>query len=239
MGIAIAPPDQRGYAHPEMLATTDWLAERLDDPGVRVVDVDAPDAYPRVHIAGAVPVEDHYFKRAADPVRVQGPEEFARTMSQLGIGDETTVVAYDSEGGHYAARLYWALRYYGHADVRVLDGGFPKWFAEGGPVERKPNSYPPARFTPSPAPELIKKKTQVLESIEDTETVLWDVRSDEEWTGENDRGTARGGRLPGAVHLEWKNLVNQGDVPTIKPAAELRAMLEELGITPEKRVVTY
>lgn len=222
-----------------MLATSDWLAEGLDDSALRIVDVDAPDAYPRVHIAGAVPVKDHYYKRADDPVHVQGPEEFASTMSGLGIGDDTTVVAYDSAGGHYAARMYWALRYYGHDDVRVLDGGFPKWFAEGRPVERKPRTYPAARFTPSREPELIKTKAQVLDSIEDGETVLWDVRSDREWTGENSRGTARGGRLPGAVHLEWKNLVTDGDVPTIKPAVELRAMLEELGITPEKRVVIY
>ena len=204
-----------------------------------VVDKIADVATNRREAHGAVPVEDHYYKRADDPVHAQGPDEFAGTMSGLGIGDDTSVVAYDSNGGLYSARMYWALRYYGHDDVRVLDGGFPKWFGEGRSIERKPHTYPAARFTPSPQPELIKKKAQVLDSIEDRETLLWDVRTDEEWTGENDRGTARGGRLPGAVHLEWKNLVTDDDVPTIKPATELRAMLEKLGITPEKRVVTY
>ena len=222
-----------------MLVTTDSLFESLSDKRIRIVDVDVPDAYPRAHIPGAVPVQDHYYKRADDPVYLQGHDEFASTMSSLGINNETSVIAYDSDGGHYAARLYWALQYYGHEDVRVLDGGFPKWFAEGRPIQRKQHIYPETHFNTKSRADLICHKEQVLDSIGNVNTVLWDVRSDEEWSGQNNRGTARGGHLPGAVHLEWKNLVTAGDAPTIKPAKELRMILEKLGITPEKRVVTY
>ncbi len=239
MAPDVLPPEARGYAHPELLATTDWLAGHLHDPGLRVVDMDRPDAYPRTHIPGAVAVADHYFKGGVDRIHVQDPNEFAAEMSALGIGNDTTVVAYDSEGGHYAARLFWALSYYGHPSVKVLDGGFPKWFAEGRPLERDAPTYAAARFSPSTVKHCIAGKSDVLEASDQRETVFWDVRTDDEWTGRNSRGTARGGHIPGAVYLEWKNLVTDGDVPTIKPADELRAMLADVGITPGKNVVTY
>lgn len=239
MALETTPPEERGYAHPDLLATTDWLADHLDDPKVRVVDMDRPDAYPRAHIPGAVPVAHHYLKGADDRVHVQGPKEFSETMSALGIGNDTTVVAYDSEGGHFAARLYWTLAYYGHQDVKVLDGGFPKWFVEGRPLERRTPRYRSGNFSSSTASRYIKSQAEVLSAIGNRETVLWDVRTDQEWTGENARGTARGGHLPGAVHLEWKNLVTDGAVPVIRPADELRALLAGVGITQGKNVVTY
>ena len=127
----ITPPDQRGYVDSSVLVTPDWLEAHLDDPGVRIVDTDLPDQYVRAHIPGAVPVIDHYYKTSMeDRTHIQGPDQFASTMSSLGIGDETQVVAYDSSGCLYGFRLAWSLHYYGHTNVKVLDGGFPKWFAE-------------------------------------------------------------------------------------------------------------
>lgn len=239
MVVETATPEQRGYAHPELLATTEWLQDRLDDPQLRVVDMDHPHAYPRVHIPGAVRVQDHYFKGQRDPLQVQDADEFSETMANLGIGDDTTVVAYDSDGGHFAARLFWALEYYGHSDVKLLDGGFPRWFAEGRPLDRAESVYPKGSFTARARPELIASRHDVLRMIHDAEVALWDVRTDEEWAGENDRGTARGGRIPGAVHLEWKNLLTAGDVPVIKPADDLREMLSSVSLTPDKKITSY
>lgn len=238
MSEPIPTPAERGYAHPELLVSTDWLADHLDDPNVRIVDTDKVDAYPRVHVPNAVGVVDNYYKGGADRIHVQNPAEFAATMESLGISDDTLVVAYDSDV-HFAPRLFWAVNHYGHRNVKVLDGGFPKWFAEGRPVTRAIPKVSRGRFTPKTQPDWIATKDQVIGCIRKPDTVLLDVRSDEEWTGENTRGTRRGGRLPGAVHLEWKNFVAWNDVPVVKAADELRALLGRHGITPDKNVITY
>lgn len=239
MNTPIPAPEDRGYAHPEYLITTDWVEEHLDDPGVVLVDQDPPDAHGRVRIPGAVNYADHYYKETPGGVHIQDPRTFAETMSAMGIGDDTLVVGYDSDACHWAARLLWCLKYNGHDNVRALDGGFPKWFAEGRPLARGGAAPRPAQFTPRTAPEVFAGRDDVLACSTDPDAILLDVRSDEEWTGVSARGTARGGRLRNAVHLEWKNFVTGGDVPVIKPADELRKMLDERGITPDKNVVTY
>jgi thiosulfate/3-mercaptopyruvate sulfurtransferase len=232
------PPAERGYAHPELFVTTDWLAAHIDDPNVRIVDTDRADAYARVHIPNSVGVVDNYYKGGADRVHVQSPPEFAATMSSLGISGHTLVVAYDSDL-HFAPRLFWALNYYGHSKVKVLDGGFPRWLAEGRPVTRTVPKVPRGSFSSKPQPDWIATRDQVVGCIRRPDTVLIDVRSDEEWTGANTRGTRRGGHLPGAVHLEWKNFVAWNDIPMLKTGDEIRALLSRHGITPDKNVVTY
>ena len=230
--------DQRGYANPDLLASTDWLADHLDDPGVRIVDCNFPGSYEEGHIPGAVPVVDNYYK-SDDRIHVQSAAEFEQTMSALGISNETTVVAYDSDRGHFSPRLFWALQLYGHDRVKVLDGGFAKWLAEGRPSEQSASEYSPGQFTARQSPSINALRDDILAEIGSSETVFWDVRADDEYSGENDRGTARGGRIPGAVHLEWANLVTGGDVPVFKPGDELQAMLEGVGVTPDKNVVAY
>lgn len=238
MSTQIPAPAERGYTHPEFFVTTEWLAGHIDDPGVRIVDTDRADAYPRAHIPNAVGVVDNYYKGGPDRVHVQGPADFAATMESLGISDETLVVAYDSDV-HFAPRLFWALNYYGHRNVKVLDGGFPKWFAEARPTSRAVPAVRPGRFTPLVQPDWIATKDQVVGCIRRPDAVLVDVRTDEEWSGESARGTKRGGRLPGAVHLEWKNFVAWNEVPVLKTGDEIRALLARHGITPDKNVVTY
>ena len=235
----IPSPEERGYACPELLVTTEWLADRLNNPKVVIVDNDPPGGYERAHIQGAVKFDDHFFKSGDNRLFVQAGEEFAATMSQLGVANDSTVVIYDTDGSHYAARLFWALRYYGHGDVRILDGGFPKWLAEGRPIERRAPSPAATTFTPVSHDARRATRDDILAGINEPGTAVWDVRTDAEWTGENDRGTARGGRIPGAVHCEWKNFMTDGDVPVFKTADELRTMLESIGITPEKRVMIY
>jgi thiosulfate/3-mercaptopyruvate sulfurtransferase len=239
LSLNIKDPADRGYAHPEHMATTDWLAEHLDDPNVVVVDQDLPDNYARVHIPGAVVYKDHYYKELSDTPYIQDAWTFAMTMESLGIGDNTTVIAYDSDANHVAARLFWALKYYGHEDVKILDGGFPKWLAEGKPLSRKVPTPGSASFTSRPQADLFSDKDEVLACTTDNDAIMLDVRSDEERNGTNKRGTARGGRIGNSVHIEWKNFITDGDVPVIKPADELREILEANGVTPEKKVVTY
>jgi thiosulfate/3-mercaptopyruvate sulfurtransferase len=168
-----------------------------------------------------------------------GPEKFAQVMGELGIGNNTLVIAYDGFGALYATRLWWALNYYGHKRVKVLNGGWDKWLAEGRPISNAVPRPPHTTFTPHTHEEFIAGWDYVRASIGRADHVLLDVRSDGEWTGENARGSKRGGRIPGAVHLEWLNYVTNDDLKTFKPAAELRSMFDKTGVTPEKEVITY
>ena len=229
-----------GFVRPELLATTDWLAERLDDPSIRIVDCDEYPAYQRLHIPGAAGLRvHHYLKDPDNPDHLMPPEAFARVMSEHGIGDEHTVVAYDGFGGLYAARLWWALDYYGHPDCKVLDGGFPKWLAEGRPVTRAQPRVEPARFTVRPGRDCLCTLEEMAAAIGREGTVIWDVRSREEHTGENRRQNRYGGHVPGAVHLEWLDLTTRGEAPELLPPDEIRRRLASIGITPEKQVLAH
>lgn len=239
---SIIPPDERGYALPDVFVTTEWLAENISNPNVRVVDTDVPEDYKVGHIPGSVNPVDHYYKKSLeDRTHIQDPEQFAQTMSDLGIGDETLVVGYNREGGVYSFRLMWALYYYGHTNVKVLDGGLEKWQAEGREVTSVETSArgTAGKFTPKANAEIFASREQVLDAINDESTILLDVRSDDEWTGKNKRGGPRGGRIPGAIHLEWTNFHTGGEVPVLKTADEIRKVLADVGVTPDKNVITY
>jgi thiosulfate/3-mercaptopyruvate sulfurtransferase len=243
---AITPPDKRGYTMPDIFVTTEWLAEHLSDADVRVIDTDLPELYAEGHIAGAFNPVDHYYKTSLDDrTHIQGPAQFAQTMSNLGIGDNTTVVGYDRSGGVYSFRLMWALHYYGHTNVKFLDGGLPKWIAEGRGTTTQPappvvtGSTPAGSFTPRANSAIFASREQVLDAIDSNSTVLLDVRTDDEWNGRNKRGGPRGGRIPGAVHLEWVNFHTGGDIPVLKSAGEIRKLLAEVGVTPDKNIITY
>ena len=243
------------------LVTTDWLAGHLDDPGVRVVDVrgyvkktdlgegrqraeylGAREEYDEVHLPGAVYVD--WTRDITDPddpvsVQVAPPERFARLMSTLGIGDGTHVVAYDHTGGQFATRLWWALTYYGHDRVSVLDGGFNKWTAEGRPTTSEVPDPEPAAFTPEPRPGWRKEAEEVLAASEGGALVL-DARDRGQYTGEVARGEGRAGRIPGAAHLHSESLFDP-EKGTFLSDEELDERLREAGV-PEDReapVVAY
>ncbi len=231
--------DDRGYAHPELLAETEWLAEHLDDPSVRIVDTGKPEEYGRAHIPNAVHIGWNYIKDPDNTLHVLPPAKFEELMSSLGIGNDTTVVAYDQDGAHMAARLWWVLDYYGHSKVKVLNGGWNKWLKEGRAVTMKTPQFPRARFSAKPNPDKICRLDEVKGSISKPGVVLLDVRSDGEWDGSMPRENKRGGRIPDAVHVEWRKAVTSDDVMTFRPAAELRKLYESHGVTPDKQVTTY
>ena len=229
-----------GYEFPEFLAETEWLAEHLGDDNLRVIDTDVLDAYRRGHIPGAVLMPDNYQK---DPdssrVHILGPEKFDEMMESLGIGDDTIVVAYDNSRSLYAGRLWWALRYYGHDDVKVLNGGWRKWLNEGRDISLKSaQERPGMHYSARAVPSLIETTEGLKNTYQSPDVVVWDVRSQGEYTGENTRGNKRGGHVPGAAHLEWLETMDE-ETHTIKPADELRQILSSKGIMPEKEVVVH
>ncbi|MGH7857302.1 MAG: sulfurtransferase [Candidatus Binatia bacterium] len=229
-----------GFARPELLADTAWLAARLDDPAVRIVDCDQPDGYRRAHVprAVALPVH-HYLKGTEDDPHVMNAEKFSALMGRLGVDRETEVVAYDSYGGLYAARLWWALGYYGHDRCRVLDGGWHEWFREGRAISRESRDVEARTFVARPRPDWIALADDLAAGLGGSERRILDVRSDAEYTGENKRGTKRGGRIPGARHYEWLRAVTQDERMVFRDPDEIRSALSALGVTPGQEVVTY
>jgi thiosulfate/3-mercaptopyruvate sulfurtransferase len=230
----------QSYAHPEFLTDAAWVSQHLEDVNIWMVDCDVPDQYTRAHIPGAVFMVDHYQK---DPntnrVHILGPQTFASLMESLGIGDDTLVVGYDNSRGIYAARLWWALNYYGHTNVKVMNGGWRQWLSQGLPITTT-QSQPPtgAKFTPQVNASLMVTTDQLMEDYQKDDVVVWDVRSRGEYTGEATRGNQRTGHIAGAAHLEWLNLVDD-DTHLLKPAAEMRRLLESHGITPDKRIEAH
>ncbi len=237
-----------------MLAETDWLGAHLDDPSLRIVDIrgsikppTAPqpwyaasrEAYEAGHIPGAVFVD--WLRDIVDPsapvkMTVARADQFAALMGRLGIGDEHTVVVYD-DSGHLAPRLWWALHYYGHPAVRVLNGGCTKWVAEGRPVTRDLPRHAPARFTARVQPEWRASVDEVRRRLDDPAVVLVDCRSPAEFRGEIGRGD-KVGRIPGSANLPVGRLMD-GEHKVWRPEGELRRLFEEAGVTPDRDVITY
>jgi thiosulfate/3-mercaptopyruvate sulfurtransferase len=244
------------------LVTTDWLAEHLRDPDLRVVDIrgyvkrtslgegrqraeylGARVEYDEAHIPGAVYVDwTRDITDPGDPVPVQvaPPERFAQLMGSLGIGDDARVVVYDHAGGQFATRLWWALTYYGHNRVYVLDGGWRKWTAEGRPTTSTIPELEPAAFTPRPRPEWRREARDVLARSERGEAFILDARDERQYTGEVARGEGRAGRIPGARHLHADSLFDP-ERGTFLPDEELTRRLRDAGV-PEDReepVIAY
>jgi thiosulfate/3-mercaptopyruvate sulfurtransferase len=237
--------------HP--LVTTGWLAEHLPDANLRVIDIRghvAPptdplphyynhhDDYMKSHIPGAVFVDwVHEITDPADPrhARIAPPARFAEAMQRAGVSNHSFVVAYDDAGGLFAARLWWALNYYSHSQVAVLDGGWQKWVAEGRAVTAEIAPVPATIFTSRQQPEWIRFADDVAKRS--ALTALLDLRSPVEYTGQASRAR-RAGHIPGA--LNWpRNTLNAAD-GTLLPAEELRRRLAELGVVDDAQpVITY
>ena len=237
------------------LVTTGWLAGRLEDPAVRIVDirgyvnktdlgggrqkaeyVGARDEYDEAHLPGAVYVDwthDITDPDAAVSVQVAPPERFAQAMGSMGIGDETHVVVYDHAGGQFATRLWWALTYYGHDRVSVLDGGWNRWTAEGRPTTPEVPEPETATFTPESRPAWRKEAEEVLAASERGGAFILDARDEAQYTGAIARGEGRAGRVPGAKHLHSDSLFDP-EKGTFRSDEELAGMVREAGVPDDR-----
>jgi thiosulfate/3-mercaptopyruvate sulfurtransferase len=239
----------------EPLVTTDWLAGHLDDPGVRVVDIrgyvnktdlgegrqraeylGARGEYDEAHIPDAVYVD--WTRDITDPddpvpVQIAPPGRFAKLMGSMGIGGDTHVVVYDHTGGQFATRLWWALTYYGHDGVSVLDGGWRKWIAEGRPTTSEVPAPALAAFTPRSRPEWRKEAEDVLAASGRGGAFILDARDAGQYTGAVARGEGRPGRVPGARHLHADSLFDP-ESGTFRSDEELAEKLREAGVPEDK-----
>ena len=239
-----------GMDRDAFLVSTAWLAERLDDPTIRIVDCRyyfdgrvGRDEYAKGHLPGAAYLDwstDLATKQDPIAFRVARGEQVKAAMERLGIGDDTTIVGYDDEGGHFVARLWLVLARHGHGDrVKILEGGITKWQQEGRPLTTEPPAPRQATFTPRDANEdLLVTAEQVMQLKDDPNTVIVDVRRLAEYTGEEARAK-RGGRVPGSTWIFWQDNLDWGGDRSFKSEEEIRARYESAGVTPDKQVVTY
>lgn len=222
----------------DLLVTTGWLAAHLEERGARLIDTRRGDDYEKAHIPGAVhyPVSITPFLK--ENGRVLSPGRFAKLMSEMGVSDESEVIAYDDGSSLFAARLWWVLNYYGHRQVRLLTGGWDLWIAEGREVSSLAASPEPAHFTPKVDQSWIAEWEHVQGAIKNPGCAILDVRSDKEWSGADSMGTKRGGHIPSAVHLEWRETIDQAD-KRFKPSPVLHKIFAGVGLEPQKEVITY
>jgi len=227
------------YSNPELLWDASELNQRLGDPRLVLLDLRPPEAFSNGHIPGARSFD--IFGISLIDTRQQALDAFLWLIEHLiqakGVNNDSTVVIYDDIAGARSARLFWFLEFFGHTDVHLLNGGFGAWTAAGFSVTQQATVVPePGNFKKQVRRELLATADDVLSRLHDPASVLIDTRSDGEWTGQLVRA-ARGGRIPGAVHLEWtQNLDANG---SFKSGDELRAMYAGLGATSDKEAVPY
>jgi thiosulfate/3-mercaptopyruvate sulfurtransferase len=238
--------ENKGYVHPEVLVDADWVAAHLHDPTVRLIEVDVDTtAYEQGHIPGAVGF--NWQKELQDPI-IRAPlsqEHLEELLSRAGVSNDTTIVLYGDNNNWFAAWALWILKYYGHRDVRLLDGGRVKWLADKREITTEVPSYPRTNYhAPSPDTEIRALRDQLLAQLGHSDIALVDVRSPGEFSGEllapanlPQEGAQRGGHIPGAANIPWSQAVREDG--TFKSADELRALYEGKGVTADKEVIAY
>ncbi|MBM3221160.1 MAG: 3-mercaptopyruvate sulfurtransferase [Candidatus Rokubacteria bacterium] len=231
------------------LVSTDWLAARLEDPTVRVVDGswhmpqakrDPAREFTEAHLPGAVFFDiDAIADRSSGlPHMLPAPEVFAKAVGALGIGDDDRVVVYDSRGVVSAARVWWTFRVFGHDAVAALDGGLPKWRAEGRPVTSDPVTPTPRRFTARFRPGLVREVTRMKANLASKSEQVVDARSRGRFAGTEPepRAGLRGGHIPGSLNLPYDDL--HAPDGTLRPAPALREAFVAAGVDLTRPVVT-
>jgi len=236
------------YARPEVLVSTQWVADHLNDSNVRFLEVGVNTSeYESGHIPGAVAgwgLSD--FQHLADKAQVEA------MLSNAGIANSDTVVIYGGLSNLIAVMAFWMLKVYGHADIRLLDGGRQKWLAEGRSLSvEKPRVQRKQYVAQEPNWDLRADKDHIISVIGQMQQMIVDARPVDMYTGENTAGMQRGGRIPTAVNVPaapitdadgqfqgWQTPTTRTD-GTFKSVEELRALFSEKGITPDKNIVTY
>jgi thiosulfate/3-mercaptopyruvate sulfurtransferase len=232
------------YAN-DVLVDTQWLQDHLDDPSIRIVEVDEnPALYAEAHIPGAIGFD--WKTDLQDQVKRDflGPEEFGALFGSRGISNEHTIVLYGDRNNWFAAYTYWYLKYYGHDAVRLVNGPREKWIDEGRPTTTEVPAFAAATFTAQPGDEAIRAKRDEVLAALGTSTRLVDVRSPQEFAGEviampgyEQEGAQRAGHIPGAASIPWAQAVQEDG--TFKSADDLAELYAAKGVTNGEPIIAY
>jgi thiosulfate/3-mercaptopyruvate sulfurtransferase len=238
----------RGYARPEVLVSTEWVQQHLNDPSVRIIESNEDTLlYSSGHIPGAVHVD--WTSDLNDQIRrdyiTRGG--FEKLMSRIGATKDTTVVFYGDKNNWWACYAFWVFQLFGHTNARVMDGGRLKWEKEGRPLTRDVPSYPPAQYVANEREDRRHRafRDEVMTHVE-TRGQLVDVRSPEEYAGTRmhmpdypNEGALRGGHIPGAKSIPWAKAINPEN-GTFKTADELRKLYcEDNTLQPDQPTIAY
>lgn len=237
-------------AHPEdCLVSTEWLAARLEEPDLRVVDAtyylpneegNARAEYEAEHIPGAVFFDIDEIKDPNSPLphMLPPPEIFSSKVRRLGLGDGNRIIVYDRRGLFSAARVWWSFRVFGHKEIAVLDGGLPKWKAEGRPVDDRPVIPMERHFTARLDRTQLRDREQMLRNFETGREQVLDARSRARFLGQapEPRQGLRAGHIPGSLNLPFTELLQEDQ--TLLPPEELRARFVAAGLEEGRPVVT-
>jgi len=229
----------------DVLVEPDWLEQHLGDESIRIVEVDEnPGLYKEAHIPGAIGFD--WKVDLQDQVKRDflGPEEFGALFGSNGIGNEHTIVLYGDRNNWFAAYTYWYLKYYGHDNVKLLNGPREHWISEGKPTTTDVPSYPQAKFTAQPGDDAIRaRRDEVMAALENGHRLV-DVRSPQEFSGElispvgyEQEGAQRGGHIPGAASVPWAQAVKEDG--TFKSADELTELYRGKGVLTGDPIIAY
>lgn len=238
------------YVNPDVLVTTDWLAEHLNDPNICVVDGssflpnvprDAQEEYAQKHIPGAVLIDiEEVSDHSSDlPHMLPTPDQFAAKVGALGIGSDNKVVVYDSQGVRTSPRVWWMFRVFGHDNVAVLDGGLPKWEAENRPVANGTESPAPQTFAANFRPELVRSFDQVASAVDSSAEQIIDARPAGRFAGTDaePRPGIPSGHMPGASSMPVGTVVDAAS-GTVLPAAAIQANFDAAGVNMGEPIIT-
>jgi len=234
------------YAHPDSLVSTQWVADHGKDPNVRLVEVDVDtSAYQQDHVAGAVGWNWQSQLQQSVQRDVVSKADMEQLLGSSGIDNSTTVVLYGDNNNWFAAWAYWQLKYYGHQNVKLMNGGRAKWVAEGRPVTTEvPKPAVKTYRAKEPNQNIRAFRDQVLEAVKAKRVDLVDVRSPDEYSGKllapanlPQEGSQRGGHIPSAANVPWAQAVNQDS--TFKSADELSQLYGGKGIDGKRETVAY
>jgi len=241
-----SPIESRGYANPDVLVSTQWVADHLDDPNVRIVESDEDIMLYEVgHIPGAIKLDwqsdlqDHVRRDFVDK------DAFSALLSRVGIANDSTVVFYGDKSNWYACYTFWLFKYFGHEDARIMDGGRTKWEAENRPETRDVKQYPATTYIAKEPNAAVRAfRDDVLRAVQQQDTQLVDVRSPQEFSGEvihmagyPQEGAQRAGHITGAKSIPWGQAANPDG--TFKNATELKEVYGSRGITEAQPTIAY
>ncbi len=225
---------------PGYLVEAKELASLLDKPNVVIVDSRAKEKYQKFHIPSAVNIPKTLL-RAPEDIEYKGangfaisPEKAEKIFGEAGIGADSRVIVYDSVTFPDASIIWTLLKYYGHENVQVLNGGYEKWFSDGRPVTHETKVIKRANFKAIPKPEMVATLKWLLDKKKDI--AILDMRTFAEYIGTNSAGNKRGGSIPGAINIEWTEFAGDS---TVKSAEEIQKVLNKYGVTKDKEIVAY
>jgi thiosulfate/3-mercaptopyruvate sulfurtransferase len=239
-------PTTNGYAHPEMLVETEWVAKNLYQSNICLVEVDVDtSAYEQGHLPGALGWNWRTDTQEQTSRDIPSPSAFAALMERSGISNNTTVILYGDNNNWFAAYALWMMNYYGHTDVRLMNGGRAKWLAEGRELTTEQPQVAPGRYTiGTMLKDLRALRPFVEESVGHRERAMVDVRSPDEFSGKllapanlPQEGAQRGGHIPGAASIPWATAVREDGC--FKSRAELEQIYGAKGVSGDKQVITY